>query len=109
MRAGFTRSDLRGARLWWVVSVQVGHTYRWAESPLSVASDAGNLQIMGGLGGGQVDQLAPWMGRQPEVRRASADLIGLNVAPLLALRLQLDSAPAEVALLRDGEIGRAHV
>lgn len=108
MRRRWTRQDLEGATLWWVASLTLqGRTYRWAESPLSIASDTGTLAIAGGLEGAQLAQRAPWMGRDPEQRSATLTVataaVGLDVASALAGGAVLDGAPVEVALWRAGD------
>ena len=107
MRRHWTRQDLQNASLWWIASLSVGgRTYRWAESPLVVASDSGSLAIGGGLQGAQVSQTAPWLGLQPETRQATLDLspsLGANPAALLSARYMLDGSAIEVALWRAGD------
>jgi len=108
MRRTWTRADLQGASLWWVASLSVGgRVYRWAESPLEVTSDDGDLAIAGGLQNAAISQVAPWMGGAPESRQVSLDLmpsaVGMNPASLLSSRYMLDRAPVEVALWRAGD------
>ena len=107
MRRHWTRQDLQGASLWWVVSLTVaGRAYRWAESPLAIASDDGGLAIGGGLSGAQVTQTAPWLGLQPEQRQATVDLspsVDLNPSAALAAQYILDGAPVEIALWKQGD------
>ena len=106
MKNRWTQAELREATLWWVASLTVGgRAYRWAESPLAINSDGGLLSVAGGLQGAQVDCQAPWMGLTPEARKASLDLApgAAKPADLISGRYSLDGAPAEVALLREGD------
>ena len=103
MRAQYTREDLQGVTLWRIVTVQAGKTYRWAETALTVPTATGTLQILGGLLGAEIDQVAPLFSRDPESRRASCDMNGVNIAAIRAAGYEVDGAPAEVALLRDGD------
>ena len=95
MRTTFTASELQNATLWRVVSLTAGKTYRWSEAPLSIDSGFGSLQISGGLQNAEVDQTAKWLSQQPETRRATCDMNGINVASLLAEGHEFDGAPVE--------------
>ena len=103
MRTTFTASELQNATLWRVVSLTAGKTYRWSEAPLSIDSGFGSLQISGGLQNAEVDQTAKWLSQQPETRRATCDMNGINVASLLAEGHEFDGAPVEIALWREGD------
>lgn len=107
MRQRWTQADIRGASLWFVASLTAGgQVYRWAEKPLSINSDTGSLSISPGLQGARVSQSAPWMGREPEQRKATVELSparGINPAELLRGRYMLDGSPLEIALWREGD------
>ena len=108
MRSRFQPSELRTAKLWWIVSLDFGgRTWRVSQAPLSIEStDAGRwLSVSAGLDTAEAQLTAPWMGTAPERRSISLELSipELDVGMLLSRGYELDSAPVEVALWREGD------
>jgi len=108
MRTRFQPSELRTARLWWIVSLDFGgRTWRVSQAPFSIEStESGRwLSISAGLDTAEAQLTAPWMGTAPEQRSISLELSipELDVGMLLARGYELDGAPVEVALWREGD------
>jgi len=108
MRSRYQPSELRTARLWWIVSFDFGgRTWRVSQAPLSIEStEAGRwLSVSAGLDTAEAQLAAPWMGTAPESRSVSLEMSipELDVGVLLARGYELDGAPVEVTLWREGD------
>lgn len=108
MRRRFLPSELSTAPLWWIVSFDFGgRTWRVSQASLSIEStDAGrHLAVSAGLDTAEAQLSAPWMGSAPEQRSIGLEVSipELDVGALLARGYELDGAPVEVALWRDGD------
>lgn len=108
MRARFLPSELQRASLWWVVSLDFGgRTWRVSQSALSIESTAAgrHLSVSAGLDTAEAGLSAPWMGSEPERRSISLELSipELDVGMLLGRGYELDGAPVEVAIWREGD------
>lgn len=108
MRRRFLPSELSTAPLWWIVSFDFGgRTWRVSQASLSIEStDAGrHLAVSAGLDTAEAQLSAPWMGSAPEQRSIGLELVipELDVGSMLARGYELDGAPVEVALWREGD------
>lgn len=108
MRARFIPSELQRASLWWIVSLDFGgRTWRVSQSALSIESTAAgrHLSVSAGLDTAEAELSAPWMGSEPEQRSISLELSipELDVGMLLGRGYELDGAPVEVAIWREGD------
>ena len=108
MRRRYQPSELRTARLWWIVSFDFGgRTWRVSQSSFSIESPEINryISVSAGLETAESQLSAPWMGSAPEQRSTSLELSipDLDVGLLLSRGYELDGAPVEVALWREGD------
>ena len=108
MRSRYQPSELRTAKLWWIVSLDFGgRTWRVSQASLSIEStEAGRwLSVSAGLDTAEAQLTAPWMGTAPEQRSISLELSipELDVGLLLSRNYELDGAPVEVAIWREGD------
>ena len=108
MRTRYTPAELRTARLWWIVSLDFGgRTWRVSQGSLSIESTELNrwISVSAGLEGAETEMTAPWMGTEPESRRASVTLSipELDVGLLLGRGYEMDGQPLRIDLWREGD------
>jgi hypothetical protein len=108
MRTRFQPSELRTAKLWWIVSFDFGgRTWRVSQGCLSIESTDLNrwISVSAGLDTAEAQLSAPWMGSAPEQRSISLEMSipELDVGLLLSRNYELDGAPVELAIWREGD------
>ncbi|NBV61920.1 MAG: hypothetical protein EBR73_12745 [Rhodobacteraceae bacterium] len=104
----WSAADLRGARLWWVVSVRLGGALRrFSTASLDiVAADepGGAISVEGALAVPILRKQAPAYGAAPEARTAALTILPTDApGAWLAQGHRLEGQPVEVALWREGD------
>ena len=106
MARRFHRSELVGADLVWLVSIEyAGRAWRWSSGgPIEVDSDDGALQFDGGLDTLEVEDVLDLLDVSPDQLSVGLDLIWPeDLAALVEQGHDLSAASGEVALLIRGQ------
>lgn len=109
MSRRYTRAELRGARLHWLVTVTIrGRRWRFSEVDLDVSDGSDRLHFAGGLEALSYLEQLPEPGAAAETNSASISLLysGESAdgwAALVRSSRGIGAASAELALIRDGD------
>lgn len=105
----YTREELRGQTLHWLVSVTVrGRTWRFSQDDLSIADGSDELHFTGSLGEIDYYEAITEPGGAAESNSVSVDLVFAGEdadgwASLVRASRGIGGATAELALIRDGD------